>query len=295
MNRRMFVTGSLGMAAVVTLPRPIHATQAVPNASPIPEMVPPALEVTLTDTGFEFPQPLNAGRYRVTVANAGTSAESHTAIGKIPDRVTDAQYDAWMESLQQTDGQGGETEAMSWDDIEFIGMPDWPPPGGKVTGVVDLAPGRYFLFDPFSGRGYRRLMVDGEFVAAAEPDADVTVTLSEMEIDLPDAAFTTAPVRWKIENSGAMSHEVAVIPVSPDFTEEHLQMLFTLPEDATPPPGIPEFVYQPVAAIGILAKQHTSWLDVQLKPGHYLAACMLPFGTGYPHAIDGMYRFFTVE
>ncbi len=50
-----------------------------------------------------------------------------------------------------------------------------------------------------------------------------------------------------------------------------------------------------VAAIGILAGHHTSWLDVQLEPGRYLGACMLPFSTGYPHAMDGMYRFFDVE
>jgi hypothetical protein len=116
-----------------------------------------------------------------------------------------------------------------------------------------------------------------------------------MEIVLPETALTTAPVRWKIENTGAMSHEVAVIPISPDFTEEHLQLLFSLPEDATPPPDVPEFVYQPVAAIGILGKEQTSWLDVQLAAGHYLAICMAPFGTGYPHGIDGMYRFFDVE
>ena len=287
MNRRAFITSSLGLAAAIALPRGTRAAQATPAAAALP-----TLELILTDTGFTFPQPLNAGRYQVTVSNTGTLAESHSAIGKIPDRVTDAQYYEWMESLQRSEGQGGETEAMTWDDIEFIGMPDWPAPGGKVTGVVDLAPGRYFLFDPFSGRGYLRLVVDGEFIATTEPSADVTVTLREMAIDLPDAALTTAPVRWKIENTGAMSHEVAVIPVPQDFTEEHLRMLFELPEESTPPPGVPEFVYQPVAAIGILAKQHTSWLDVQLKPGRYLAACMLPFGTGYPHAIDGMYRFF---
>jgi hypothetical protein len=67
-----------------------------------------------------------------------------------------------------------------------------------------------------------------------------------------------------------------------------------LPDDATPPPGLPEFVYQPVTAIGMLAPQHTSWLDVHLESGHSMAVCMLPFGTGYPHAMDGMYRLFEV-
>jgi hypothetical protein len=278
------------MAAALALPRASRAAQATPDAAA--DL--PALDITLTDNAFAFPQPFTAGRYRVTVTNAGTSTASHSGLGKIPDRVTDAQYQEWLDSLQRTDGTDGQTDALTWDDIEFVGMPDWAQPGKPSTGVVDLAPGRYFIFDPFSSRGLLQLTIDGEFAAAAEPAADLTVTLKEMEIVLPDTAFTTKPVRWKIENTGAMSHEVAVIPLSPDFTEDDLKLLFTLPEDATPPPGTPEFDYQPIAAIGILAKGHTSWLDVQLPPGHYLAACFLPFGTGYPHAMDGMYHFFDV-
>ena len=233
-------------------------------------------------------QPLVAGRYQVTVSNTGTSTDSHFALGKIPDTVTAAEYREWL------DGRGEDTDVLSFDDIEFVGVPDWPQPGGHVSGVIDLAPGMYFLFDPFDERGFQTVMVNGEYDAGAEPASDLIVSLKEMELVLPESAFTSKPVRWKIENTGAMSHEIAVLPVSPDFTEEDLQLLFSLPEDATPPPGVPEFVYQPVAAIGILAKQRASWLDVQLKPGHYLAACMLPFGTGYPHAMDGMYRFFEV-
>jgi hypothetical protein len=290
MDRRNFVAGSLGMATALALSRNSRVGQATASSADLPD-----LALTLTDAGFEIAQPLAAGRYRVTVTNTGTLAESHFALGKIPDRVTDAQYQEWLDSLQRSDGQDGQTDALTWDDIEFVGVPDWPQPGGDVSGVIDLAPGRYFLFDPFGARGYRKLTIHGELVEGTDPTSDLTVTLHEMAIELPEDAVTTAPVRWKIENAGAMSHEVAVIPVSPDFTEEHLQLLFTLPEDATPPPDVPEFVYKPVAAIGILAKQHTSWLDVQLQPGRYLAACMAPFGTGYPHAMDGMYRFFDVE
>jgi len=249
----------------------------------------PTLELTLTDTGFEIAQPLMAGRYEVTVSNTGASTESHFGLAKIPDAVSDAQYQEWLDSEE------GETEALTFEDIAVVGVPDWPAPGGSTSGVVDLAPGKYFLFNPFDGHEARTLMVEGDAASATDPTADVAGVLREMEIVLPETAFTSHPVHWKIENTGAISHEVAVIPVWSDFTDEHLQMLFSLPEDATPPAGVPEFVYQPVAAIGILAGQHTSWLDVHLKPRRYLAARMLPFGTGYPHAIDGMYHFFDVE
>ncbi len=283
MNRRTFAAGSLGLAAARALPMPLRDKHKSDVAGELPN-----LELTLTDTGFEIRQPLQAGRYQITVKNTGKSETSHVALGKIPDRVTDAQFEEWLQAED-------DTEALSFEEIAFVGMPDWPPPGGSVSGIVDIEPGRNFLFDPISDRQWLTLIVEGDKPDVPEPPADFTVVLHEMEIELPAAAATTKRMRWRIENTGAISHEVAVIPVSPEFTAEHLQMLFDLPEDATPLPNVPEFVYQPVAAIGILAGQHTSWLDVHLTRGRYLAACMLPFGTGYPHAMDGMYLFFDIE
>lgn len=291
MHRRAFIGGSLGMATIAALSAPSRAAQSTPSASGTTAEL-PELTLTLSDTGFEIDEPLTAGRYQITVTNVGTLAESHFALGKIPDDVTDAEYEAFLEAQD-------DTESLSFEDIAFVGVPDWPAPGGSVSGVIDLALGRYLLFDPFAGREPHPLMVDGDLDAAQEPAADLTVELREMAIDLPETAFTSRPMRWKIANMGAMSHEVAVLPVSSDFTAEQfeqvLSVMLTLPEDATPPPDLPEFVYQPVSAIGILAPQHTSWLDVQLAPDRYLAVCMLPFGTGYPHAIDGMYRVFDIE
>lgn len=291
MDRRTFIAGSLGIAAIAALPVSSRAAPGTPNASAMDADL-PALELALTDTGFEIDEPLTAGRYQVRTSNKGTLTESHFALGAIPDHVTDAEFEMFLQAQD-------DTEALSFEDIAFVGAPDWPAPGGSVSGVIDLAPGRYLLFDPFAGREPRTLIVRGDPVDASEPASDLTVELHEMAIELPESAFTSQPMRWKVVNTGAMSHEVAVLPVSPDFTAEQfeqvLNVMLNLPEDATPPPGLPEFVYQPVSAIGILAPRHTSWLDVQLAPGRYVAVCMLPFGTGYPHAVDGMYRVFDVD
>jgi hypothetical protein len=163
-----------------------------------------------------------------------------------------------------------------------------------VTGIVDLQPGRYIAFKPISESVPVRFTVDGVFPDVKEPASDFNVDLHDMVISLPETAYTTSPVRWRIENTGSIHHDVAVLPVSEDFTEDHFMTLMSLPWDATPPPEIPAFDYLPVAAIGILSAGGTSWLDVQLDSGRYLAVCMLPFGTGYPHAMDGMYVFFDV-
>ena len=295
MNRRDLLTGSAGLASIAALGYRRGTILASDNGTPATGADYPALEISLKDDGFVIPDDIQAGRYYVTVNNTGTTNESHDALGRIPDQVTDAQYQEWLDSLKRTDGSDGQTDALTWEDIEFVGMPDWPKAGKSVTGVIDLQPGRYFLFDPFSARGYMTVMVSGELGTYPEPDSDLTVTLVDMKIKLPDAAATSNPVRWKIENTGGISHEVAIVPVDQEFTEKDLMVLFSLPEDGTPPAGVHNLDYQPVAAIGILASGHTSWLDVQLEPGHYGAFCMLPFGTGYPHAMDGMYRFFEVK
>lgn len=285
MNRRAFLKSTTAIAAGLAVSGRI--TTIISGNAQTGDL--PQLQLTLRDDGFEIVEPLTAGRFEITVSNAGTSFDSHSALGLVPDRVTDAEWETWLT------GPDDHPEILTFEEIAFVGMPDWPQPGKSATGIIDLQPGRYFLFDPFDARGYLTLPVGGEFGDPAEPLSDLTVTLKEMEIVLPDSAITTAPVRWKIENTGAMSHEVAVVPVSADFTEEHLLQLLSMPEDATPPPDFPEFVYQPSAGIGILGQEQRSWLDVQLEPGHYMAACMLPFSTGYPHVVDGMYRFFAVE
>jgi hypothetical protein len=284
MNRRRFVASSAAMAAAIAAIQPTFARQATP--SDVAEF--PTIDIEISDTGFRGPPTITAGRTMLSVTNTGTMAESHWAIGRFPDTATEAEIEEFWNAQN-------DTEALGFEDIAFVGVPDWPKPGGAaVTGIVDLEPGRHFAFDPISGRESVRFLVEGEYAAAGEPESDLVVDLHDMAIVLADEAITSSPMRWKIENTGSIHHDVAVLPVPADFTEEHFMALMTMPEDATPPPGMPAFEYLPAAAIGILSAGGTSWLDVQLAPGRYMGVCMLPFGTGYPHAMDGMYVFFDV-
>ena len=285
LNRRTFTFASLAVPAIIgSMRSSVFAQGATPVAAGLPR-----LEITLTDGGFELPEGIQAGRYEFSAINTGTMTLSHFGIGKFPDAVTEDDINAFYAA------QGEDTDALSFDDIAFVGAADWPQPGEPaVTGVIDLQPGRYMAFKPLDDQMPIRFTVEGTFGTYEEPAAGLTVTLHEMLIELPEAAFTSSPVRWKIENTGSLHHEVAVLSVPPELDGEMFMTMMSLPEEATPPPGMPEFNYQPVSAIGILSPQSTCWLDVQLEPGHYLAACMLPFGTGYPHAMDGMYVFFDV-
>lgn len=285
MNRREFAALAISLGVGAALPASTHAQEASPEAAGDF----PVLDVEITDAGFVFPESVTAGRTMLRVTNTGTMTESHWALGRFPD---DATEDMITELMTSDDGV--ET-ALKFEDIGWVGVPDWPQPDGEtVTGIVDLHPGRYIAFDPISGRSEIRFEIDGEFGTPAEPVADVLVDLHEMVISLPETAFTSAPVRWQITNTGTTLHDVAVLPVPADFTQDDFIALLMLPEDATPSPDMKVIDYLPVAAIGILGIGVTSWLDVQLDPGHYMGVCMLPFATGYPHAMDGMSVFFEV-
>ena len=165
MNRRTFLAGSTGLVCLATLGPRTASALAHAASTPVAEDTFPTLAIGLKDDGFELPDAIQAGRYHVTVTNHGTSDASHSALGRIPDQVTDAQYQEWLDSLSRTDGTDGQTDALTWDDIEFVGMPDWPKAGQSVSGVIDLAPGRYFLFDPFSSRGDMSLSITGDPVS----------------------------------------------------------------------------------------------------------------------------------
>src|SRR4051812_40165384 len=200
MDRRRVLIGSV-LSVVPLLGRhgTIRAAQATPDAAAGSDL--PRLALTLTDTGFEIAQPLQAGRFRVIVTNAGTSTDSHFALGKIPEDITDAQYKAFLAVMD-------DTEDLSFTDIAFVGVPDWPAPGKPVSGVIDLDPGKYLLFDPISDRAPETLMVEGDVGVGEEPASDLTIALREMEFVFPQAAIRSAPQRWKLTNTGAISHEL---------------------------------------------------------------------------------------
>ena len=282
MDRRRFsVLASAAFASLATAPE-LVAHQSTPVTSSLL-----TLAVEMTDSALVVPEQISAGLTELTVSNTGTNPATHWLMARMPPDKTADEIDEFFAA-------SGDTEAIRFEDLGFVGVPDWPAPGGSVTGVVNLLPGVYGLLDVFGGRGMARTEAIGDPPAVGEPASDVIVTLKDMIIDLPDSAFTTEPRRWRIDNIGSIPHDVAVVPVSDDLTEEDLLWLISLPDDATPTPDGPWIDYQPVTAIGVLAAGQTSWLDVELASGRYVAICMLPFGTGYPHAMDGMLVFFDV-
>lgn len=247
----------------------------------------PDLLIGIKDDGFTLPDSITAARYSVTSHNEGTQP-SHSALGRLPDEMTQTQ----LESLMQDDyaNAGG----FTFNDIGFVGLPDWPAPGSTATGVIDLEAGTYILFDPFGARGVVQFEVTGDLLKEPDPVADLSVDLAEMSITFPTDALVAGSHRWKVSNVGTVWHEMALLAVPDSLTGDDLLTLFSLPDDATPPPGLPALEYNPIEAVGLIASGHTSWVDVDLAPGRYVALCAAPGDNGVPHVMDGMFTFFSV-
>lgn len=77
-------------------------------------------------------------------------------------------------------------------------------------------------------------------IGTANERTGLIETLREMEIVLPERAFTAGPVRRQTANTGTMSHDVATVPVGPAFTEADPQRLCSLPDDVSSTAGVPD-------------------------------------------------------
>jgi hypothetical protein len=285
MNRRTLLKSTGGLTLGLLAAR---STIAFAQGTPSSEEF-PALAITVNDDGYDIPEGLTAGRYAVSVVNAGTGP-SHSSLGRLPDGVTQDEVMAFMTSESE--------DLPDWFvNAGYVGLPDWPAPGETITGVVDLPAGNYFMFDPFSARAAFTTVGAGE-IPTTEPESTATVELTEMYFILPDAGLPTGTSVLKISNIGAIPHEFQVLAVPEGTTADQIVALFALPFDATPTPGDPlaEMManYAPVAASSIIGAGITSWIDADLAPGTYAVLCALPFPDGVPHAMQGMLEIVTI-
>ncbi|MEZ4565055.1 MAG: hypothetical protein R2853_20205 [Thermomicrobiales bacterium] len=290
MYRRRFVSQSaslaLSLVVGVHVPQSAAAQEARPSTG-LAELGLPEIVIAVDDAGFTLPDYAAAGRTLVTVRNTG-SKELHFFATRIPDEVTDEQIAAEMQADSEDD--------PPWFDmtsLPFLGTPDWPAAGGEAQGVVDLLAGRWVFIDPIDGRDVAILAVsEGTPVPAVEPAAEVVITMQEMSFAGLGATLPAGPHVWKITNSGALEHEIAITKV-PDGTTntDVIGMIGDMLTGSEPPS-----TFAPICGQGIASRGVASWQAWNLAAGTYAAVCMSPMpGEGFePHALEGMVQVFTV-
>lgn len=256
-----------------------------PDASRSP--APRVVTITAVDFALTAPDTVPAGLTTLRMINAGR--EPHQAV------VAGAAGKSF-----------GELQAALLKEGAF---PDWvsfPGGNGVVNSgdssivTVNLVPGNYLILcyipsldgKPHTMKGmYRRLVVvpaPAGTRAAAEPNADVTVTLSDYAFAL-SAPLTAGTHTIRVENSGPQLHELTIERLEPGKTLADWQAWMAAGMRGTPPS-------QPAGGLTGPDKGKVGWLTVTLTPGTYLLNCYVPDAKdGKPHFVHGMVKQVTIS
>jgi hypothetical protein len=320
MTRRSALTAAAAAAVAMRfgLPR-AQAQSSTPAAGgPFAALGYPELAVTITDDGFEgIPDSLPAGRYLVTATGKTTKEASPDQqpptvafVSPTPAGVSAADFlniisgpppSASPEAggtPEAGGGEGGDQELPLFIyQMKFAGGV-LTVPGQSSQGVLDLTAGEWVAWgdDPSSAQKPVIFTVTGDFPAdVKEPDADITATLIDFAIKL-DGALTAGTHVIKVEHHGAQPHFLEIDKGPDTMTKEMVDATLMGEMSGTPAAGgfsendLQPVFFSPTQSIGT-----TTWQQVDLSTGTYLAACFFPTaGTGVPHAMNGMTDVFKV-
>ncbi len=239
---------------------------------------------------IETPANIAAGRTLVIQENR-VGERGHSLLLRFPDEITED------EIAKELSPETATEEGPPWFfDALFLGMTDRAAPdGGRAVGLVDLVPGRWVAGSVFRVPwewGRSEITAAPSTQPATDPTADVVAGMREMAFDMP-TAVPAGPRLWKVENTGAMHHEIVILPVPAEATAG------TQGADALAPfgPAWAGWQAEPVAGIGMTSPQRTAWGQFDLEPGTYAAVCFIP-DVNQPtfifHLTEGMTRVFTV-
>jgi hypothetical protein len=166
-------------------------------------------------------------------------------------------------------------------------------PGESWTGTLDLAPGRYLLFDDGQNQKGMRLTftVAGAARAAAAPRTVGTITMTDFRFGIH------LPANWNgrgvvaVPNTGKEIHELTFVTAKPAQLAALQKQLEKGYPQGGPPAGA-KIVY----AVGGTSPGHTTYVRLHLPKGRYLAICLFPdSSSGKPHTALGMMSTVTVH
>ncbi|HXC25285.1 MAG TPA: hypothetical protein VNU46_05165, partial [Gemmatimonadaceae bacterium] len=179
-----------------------------------------------------------------------------------------------------------------------IGGPNAPVPnGGESNATVTLDPGNYafacFVDTPDHVPHLMKGMVNAFTVtpvttaAAAEPVADVTVTLSDYSFAL-SKPLTKGTHTIRVENTAMQTHEIEIVQLSPGKTIGDLTKWAANYQG--PPPA------RPVGGLSGIGHGRHGFFTVDLPPGEYGLICFYPdMKDGKPHFMHGMQQQITIS
>lgn len=282
------------------------AAQEAPPAAVDPRLAGyPTLTIRLGEERIEAPDSVAAGPTLLVEEVEGGDL-GHAFVFRVPDDVSDA---ALADALT-LGPPAEETPEWFWR-ADFVGNGDRAAPGRPATALVDLEPGRYIAGDAYRPASeFAVFTADGDASAALPAiEADVRAELFEMGFRMPDQV-PAGPRVWEVVNTGAMLHEIAVLPVpvgaTPAEVEAAVGAELAVEQGGDPAaaraaidalgPAWADWRTELAAGVAVLSPQRTSLAQFDLAPGTYGAVCYVPDPvTMTPHLMLGMTEVFTVE
>jgi uncharacterized cupredoxin-like copper-binding protein len=283
-HKLAFAAGLLAMVLVLGACGPVAPATIV---NKIPEIT-----IHAVDFSYNAPTQIQSGLVTVTMINDGH--EDHQAqLARLNDGVT---MDQLMAALQKSP-----EDALPL--VALAGGPNVIAPGQKQTVTVNLSAGNYVLLCFVSGSDnvphLAKGMVapltvaatpgnaSGAPAAVAEPQSTGSVSLQDFAIAVPDKVQAGSQV-WKVTNNGPEPHEFGLVRMEDGKTAQDFQAFMQNPNGQPP--------FSSVGGLGALAPNTSGWVNLDLKPGTYVALCFVPDPkTGKSHAELGMVTSFTVQ
>ncbi len=249
---------------------------------------PRVVTIIATDYAFDAPDTIPAGLTTFKMLNQGR--EPHQAV------VMGAPGKTWEEIRAAMIAPG---PFAPW--LSLPGGPGVVAGGDSSNATARLEPGNYFIVcfitspdgvvHVMKGMVRRLVVAPAPLTAsppAAEPQADVVVTLSDYAFTL-STPLTAGTHTIRVENTGPQLHELSIEQLLPGKTLADVQRWIAGGMTAEPPT-------RPVGGFEGPDVGKTGWLTVTLAAGRYLLNCYVPDAKdGQPHARHGMMQEITVR
>ena len=167
-------------------------------------------------------------------------------------------------------------------------------PGASFRTSVNLVPGRYLAVGEGQrtrGLGrYTVVDVGGDPAGGSLPRADASIQMFDYGVRIPRRSDGEGVLR--VENIGRNEHFIVGVRLNAGVNPAVVRRQLI---EGTMPPGPPPGEF--VSIIGVVSPKTTNLIQLDLRPGVYIAACFYAdrASAGHDHSEFGMVRQMTVR
>lgn len=265
--------------------KPADTTAAAPAPAPAAAAAPATanvVNIVASEYKFDAPATIPAGLTTFHLTDTGKEPHQASLI-----RLDSGKVFADMMSGMKNMKPGA--PPPGW--VVVAGGPNAIAPGGSNDVTVTLPAGNYAIvcFVPdakgvphlMKGMGQALTVTPSTTAAAAEPTADITVTMSNYKWDF-STPLTSGKHTIKVVTAPGQPHEFTFFQLMPGKTAADVAKYFDGGMKG-PPPAMP------IGGVAGMTTGLTEYYTVDLKPGDYALVCFLPDEKdGKPHFTHGM-------